>query len=105
MLFKSPVEAAHSFSTNFVLFSIVVTLSDRATQRTDLILHAANNTTIHTYGNRSLTLDLGLEDTFAGFLLLLHKICSIILDVKTPILGHHAYNPWSSTIQCCLPRD
>ena len=40
------------------------TLSDRATQRTDLILHAANNTTIHTYGNRSLTLDLGLRRHF-----------------------------------------
>ena len=63
------------------------TLSDRATQRTDLILHAANNTTIHTYGNRSLTLDLGLRRHF--------RWVFVIADVKTPILGAdflHAYN-------------
>lgn len=40
------------------------TFSDRSTQCTDLILHAANNTTIHTYGNSSLTLDLGLRTQF-----------------------------------------
>ena len=63
------------------------TFSDRSTQCTDLILHAANNTTIHTYGNSSLTLDLGLRRQFRwGF---------VIADVKTPILGAdflHAYN-------------
>ena len=45
----------------------------------DLTLQAANNTSITTYGKRSLTLDLGLRRTF--------RWVFIIADVKHPILG------------------
>ena len=44
-----------------------------------LTLHAANNTSIHTYGTRSLSLDLGLRRVFRWIFL--------IADVKTPIIG------------------
>ena len=44
-----------------------------------LTLHAANNTSIHTYGTCSLSLDLGLRRVFRWIFL--------IADVKTPIIG------------------
>ena len=44
-----------------------------------LSLQAVNNTTIATYGTRSLTLDLGLRRTF--------RWVFVIADVGTPILG------------------
>jgi hypothetical protein len=36
----------------------------------DMVLQAANNTSIPTFGRRSITLDLGLKRQFHGFLLL-----------------------------------
>ena len=59
-------------------------LFERIHGSTDFTLQAANNTTIHTFGSRSLTLDLG---TF--------RWVFIIADVKTPILGAdflHSHN-------------
>ena len=44
-----------------------------------LTLHAANNTSIHTYGTRTLSLDLGLHHVFRWIFL--------IADVKMPIIG------------------
>ena len=42
-------------------------------------LKAVNNTTITTYGSRSLTFDLGLHKTFRWIF--------IVEDIRTPILG------------------
>ena len=45
----------------------------------DLVLQAANNTSITTYGRRSLTLNLGLGLEFQWII--------IVADIKRPILG------------------
>ena len=52
--------------------------SDRL-HKQDLVLQAANNTSITTYGRRSLTLNLGLGQEFQWIF--------IVADVKHPILG------------------
>ena len=53
--------------------------AERKHQQDGLSLQAVNNTTIATYGKRSLALDLGLRRTF--------RWVFIIADVKNPILG------------------
>ena len=55
------------------------TPTDRLHQQTGPSLQAVNNTTIATYGTRSLTLNLGLRRTF-------HWIF-VIANVRKPILG------------------
>ena len=45
----------------------------------DMVLQAANNTSIPTFGRRSITLDLGLQRQFPWIF--------VIADVKLPILG------------------
>lgn len=51
----------------------------RTHKQVDFSLQAVNNTSIATYGTRSLTLDLGLRRTFQWVF--------IIADVQQPILG------------------
>ena len=53
--------------------------TERKYRRDTLNLQAVNNTTIATYGTRSLTLDLGLRRTF--------RWVFVIADITTPILG------------------
>ena len=53
--------------------------AERKHPRTSLSLQAVNNTTIATFGSRSLTLDLGLRRSF--------RWVFIIADVQNPILG------------------
>ena len=53
--------------------------TERKCPQQDFTLQAVNNTTITTYGRRSLTLDLGLRRTFRWIF--------IIADVQNPILG------------------
>ena len=61
-------------------FSVLpATSSDRASGSKGLDLKAANNSTIHTYGQRMLTLSLGLRRHFTWIFL--------IADVSHPILG------------------
>ena len=55
------------------------TCTDRSNRQDGLTLQAVNNTSIPTYGKRSLSLDLGLRHTF--------RWVFIIAEVKTPILG------------------
>ena len=55
------------------------TPADRRRSPDPLTLAAVNNTSIHTYGQRSLTLDLGLRRSLPWIF--------IIADVKKPILG------------------
>ena len=52
---------------------------ERRNRRADLVLQAVNDTSISTYGTRSLTLDLGLRRSF--------RWVFVIADVATPILG------------------
>ena len=54
-------------------------VSDRNHRKSNLTLQAVNNTSITTYGNRLLTLNIGLRRTFQWVF--------IIADVKTPIIG------------------
>ena len=53
--------------------------NDRAKQQSGVILRAANDSLIHTFGTRSHTLDLGLHQKFQWVF--------IVADVKRPILG------------------
>ena len=53
--------------------------TDRNHHKDNLSLQAANKTSIATYGNRLLTLNIGLRRTFQWVF--------IIPDVKTPIIG------------------
>ena len=53
--------------------------TERKHRQDKLSLQAANNTTIATYGSRSLTLNLGLRRTF--------RWVFVIADVQNPILG------------------
>ena len=53
--------------------------AERQYRRDSLTLQAANNTSIATYGKRSLTLNLGLRRTFRWIF--------VIADVRHPILG------------------
>ena len=53
--------------------------TDRLTQPDSLVLQAANNTSIATFGKRSLTLDLGLRRSFQWVF--------VVAKVKHPILG------------------
>lgn len=53
--------------------------TDRKRSHSDLTLQAVNNTTIPTFGTRSLTLNLGLRHTF--------RWVFIIAETMTPILG------------------
>ena len=53
--------------------------AERKHRQDGLTLQAVNNTSIATYGKRSLTLDLGLRRTF--------RWVFVIADVKNPILG------------------
>lgn len=52
---------------------------ERRSQPDHLVLQAVNNTSIATYGKRSLTLDLGLRRTF--------RWVFVVANVKHPILG------------------
>ena len=54
-------------------------VSDRNHHKSNLTLQAVNNTSIATYGNRLLTLNIGLRRTFQWVF--------IIADVKNPIIG------------------
>lgn len=54
-------------------------VSDRNNHKSNLTLQAVNNTSIATYGNRLLTLNIGLRRTFQWVF--------IIADVKNPIIG------------------
>ena len=53
--------------------------NDRAKQQSGVILRAANDSLIHTFGTRSHTLDLGLHQKFQWVF--------IVAGVKRPILG------------------
>ena len=53
--------------------------TERRNRRADLVLQAVNDTSIATYGTRSLTLELGLRRSF--------RWVFVIADVATPILG------------------
>ena len=53
--------------------------TDRNHRKSNLTLQAVNNTSIATYGNRLLTLNIGLRRTFQWVF--------IIADVKNPIIG------------------
>ena len=55
------------------------TRQEKLYRREGIILTAANNSIIHTYGKRDLTLDLGLHRQFRWYFL--------IADVNQPILG------------------
>ena len=62
---------------------------DRKHQQSNLSLQAINNTSIPTFGNHSLTLDLGPRRSFCWVF--------IIAEVKNPILGAdflHSYTFW-----------
>ena len=54
-------------------------VSDRNHHKSNLTLQAVNNTSIVTYGNQLLTLNIGLCRTFQWVF--------IIADVKNPIIG------------------
>ena len=74
----------HSSSVRFLVdtgaeVSVVPPSHIEQQHQQDLTLQVANNTSIATYGKRSLTLDLGLRCTF--------RWVFIIADVKHPILG------------------
>ena len=53
--------------------------TQRQTKVDTLVLQAVNNTSIGTYGKRSLTLDLGLRRTFRWIF--------VVANVQRPILG------------------
>ena len=55
------------------------TRQDKLYRREGIVLTAANNSIIHTYGKRDLTLDLGLHRQF--------RWSFLIADVNQPILG------------------
>ena len=78
------MQDAHTH-TNFLVDTgsevsvIPPTPADRRRSPDPLTLAAVNNTSIRTYGQRSLTLDLGLRRSLPWIF--------IIADVKKPILG------------------
>ena len=68
------------------------TRADRNNCQDGLTLQAVNNTSIPTYGKRSLLLDLRLHRTF-------HWVF-IIAEVKTPILGYDFLRPYGLNCRC-----
>ena len=61
-----------------------------------LTLQAVNNTSIRTYGKRSLTLDLGLRRTF--------RWVFVIADIKHPILGADFLRHFALLVDMCRHR-